>query len=104
MKAGELVFLDDDRWTPFSAWYDNLPCKNRTYQVREVRPPSGDDSDPNPETKEESILLEGLENGHDPHFTEFVELSFRSSRFLRPGEKKRETPQIAKPLTQATLF
>lgn len=101
---GDEVVLVDDKWPPFIAMYDNVPVKNKSYTVRDVRlgrvkieNPTGDENN-----CEVAITLEGLINGFDPHFEgDLIELAFRADRF----RKKEETKEIKKEVKhQGMLF
>lgn len=91
-ESGNKVVLVDDKWPSFIAYYDNIPVKNKTYIVRDVRLgrtaiQAGD----NPEGVDIAITLEGLKNGPDPLCSSgLVELAFRATRFRKIEEVQEE--------------
>lgn len=102
--SGDKIVLVDDRWPAFIAYYDNVPVKNRTYTVRDVRLARTDITDPNPETAAVAITLEGLTNGPDPHYGNgLVELAFKGERFRKIDDLK-EKRQKKETLHQGSFF
>lgn len=90
--SGDKVVLLDDRWPNFIAMYDNIPIKNKTYVVRDVRlgRTTTKNSD-NPEDVDVAITLEGIKNGPDALCESgLVELAFRATRFRKLEEIQEE--------------
>jgi hypothetical protein len=80
MQVGQRVVCINDT---FEAWvheyYDQLPTKGRTYQIRAVS--LGRATLVGSEMAEVRLLLEELHNPSDPHHMGGEELGFRSDRF-----------------------
>jgi hypothetical protein len=108
--TGDKVILVDDKWPAWIAMYDNIPVKNRTYTVRDVR--LGRPNIKNPQADENNtevaITLEGVTNGPDPLFEGgLVELAFRADRFRKVEDIREEQSarrQKEAPLKQGTFF
>jgi hypothetical protein len=104
--TGDKVVLVDDRWPAFIAMYDNIPHKNKTYTVRDVRLGRGNvKNSENPEDDTEvAITLEGVQNGPDPLCESgLIELAFKAIRFRKVEEIQEQKKAVAHQ-TQPTLF
>lgn len=87
VNGDQVVCVDDD----FELWayelYDELPIKSHTYTIRSVSMGRTNPQDQGLDSMEQSVTLNEIKNGIDPHYTGGQkELEFRASRFRKLKE------------------
>jgi hypothetical protein len=89
MQVGQRVVCINDTFEPWvHEYFDQLPVKGQTYQIRAMS--LGRGTLVGSEMAEVKLLLEELHNPPDPHHKGSEELGFRSDRFA-PLEELEES-------------